>query len=169
MYDGRERKKMPLKIRCYLLTTTVWILLTSCATKDFFKVPELRLSQLPEIGTIIKKPPKSRTLIMTSSASTDPEYQMKINAINYSVALNAVGKVKYIATDDVSFSTPEGLKMGDSYSKVKEITQKNCVKESGWGYYIKLSSGWYAGFCEGKTCTSEPLTETSTIDWFFKR
>lgn len=160
---------MRLKIRLFLPLLVTLILVTSCATKEFFKVPELKLSQLPEIGAIIKNPPKSRTLTMTSSASTDPEYQMKINAINYSVALNAVGKVKYIATDDISFSTPEGLKIGDSYSKVKEITKKTFIEESGWGYYIKLPSGWCAGFCEGKTCTSEPLNETSTIDWFFKR
>ena len=39
---------------------------------------------------------------------------------------------------------------------------------SGWGYTVKLQSGWYAAFCNGKSCTDGELTDNSKIGWFFK-
>jgi hypothetical protein len=52
---------------------------------------------------------------------------------------------------------------------IKDIQNVDILKMAGWGYYIKLKSGWFAGFCIGKTCTDRGLKDDDKVAFIFKR
>ena len=52
---------------------------------------------------------------------------------------------------------------------IKDIQNVDILKMAGWGYYIKLKSGWFAGFCIGKTCTDRELKDDDKVTFIFKR
>ena len=86
-------------------------------------------------------------------------YQIKEGRVAYTVG-GKNGEIVYVQTIDKAF-TVGGLRVGDPLPKA--FADREIGYRLGWGYYVEIEAGWYAGFDH----TTRP-TEGSRIQWFFK-
>jgi hypothetical protein len=117
-------------------------------------------------------PRSAKTLdykIMISPSQVAPAYAVLDNGITFIVSVDYDGNLNYISTDDSQFKTLEGLKVGDTLGKAKNYQVDTLNKESGWCFWILLSSSWKAAFIQGSSATEGKLKPNSKIKWFFKR
>ena len=94
---------------------------------------------------------------------------IKIDSIAFDLAVNEASDTIYLATQDSTFRTPEGLGVGMRFGQIPNDLKAHVIKEAGWGYYVPLDSKWNLGFCEGSSCTDSDPTDSSGIKWVFKR
>ena len=98
--------------------------------------------QPPNIGSKFKRARKSAEpqLCMTRSAQLDPCVQRKFDGIKYTIAYSEeTHRVTYVYTDDETFRTTDGLKVGDSIPVSKETV----AGEPGWQSYAPATpDGW---------------------------
>ena len=118
--------------------------------------------RLPE-GT----PPTGEVLLISSAQFSDT-YEVDENGVNYVVTLDQKNKVNYISPLSRAFATIDGIHIGSTYEEVLSVTMESMHGEPGWGHYIRLPSGWMAGFCPSGSCSSYPELDDK-VDWLFKR
>lgn len=131
----------------------------------------IRLEKLPAIGDIL-----SESIRLTSnhgqsvtSSNISPAATILNNGVVFDITWDKDYKVNYIVTKDSKFLTKENIKVNMTLKDIKGLQKVDILKMPGWGYYIKLKSGWYAGFCVGKTCTDRELKDEDKITSIFKR
>lgn len=107
-------------------------------------------------------------MILVSSGQVSPCTTIKIGGCNFDLVSKDNDTI-YLTTNDKKFQTPEGYKVGVTFSELPQNIQNTLAKEPGWGYYYKLSSGWALGFCEGNSCTDNYPKSDSKVKWIFKR
>ena len=107
--------------------------------------------------------------IMISPSQVAPAYAVFDNGITFIVSVDHDGNLNYISTIDSHFKTSEQLKVGDTLRKAKIFQVGTLNKESGWCFWILLSSGWKAAFIQGPSATEGKLHPDSKIKWLFKR
>ena len=99
----------------------------------------------------------SKTLIPDGSLVSS--YTFMDNNIEFGIGVRN-GKIIFIGTNDNKFSV-NGLKIGDVLPD-KYVT-RDIRKIPGWGYYVEIGSGWYAGFD-----FHEKPDEKTPIHFFFQ-
>lgn len=105
--------------------------------------------------------------LLTEPAQTNLVRIAYLDSICMEVLLNEKNVIDFISTGDNNFKTREGLAIGDTFKKMSKcchVKEKNVIKLPGWGYYIKLTSGWNAVFD-----FSKPITPSSEILFFFQK
>ena len=107
--------------------------------------------------------------IMTSPSQVVPAYAVFDNGITFIVSVDHDSNLNYISTNDSHFKTSEQLKVGDTLWKAKNFQVDTLNKESGWCFWILLSSGRKAAFIQGSSATEGKLKSDSKIRWFFIR
>jgi hypothetical protein len=107
--------------------------------------------------------------ILVSAGTTKEGTEIKMYGSKFDLVVENNKDTVYLATSQKLFHTPEKHHVGMKFSELPKATQKKIQEESGWGYYIKLPSGWNLGFCEGASCTDSKPTDDSTVKWVFKR
>jgi len=107
-------------------------------------------------------------MTLVSSGQMSPYTTIKIDGCNFDLVTRDNDTV-YLATNEIKFLTPEGYKVGTKFSELPKDIRDELTKESGWGYYYKLPSGWTLGFCEGNSCTDNYPQNSSKVKWVFKR
>lgn len=121
--------------------------------------------RLPE-GT----PPTGEGLLIRSAQFSD-SYEVDENGVKYVVTLDRKNKVNFIFPISKSFTTIDGIRVGSTYEEVLSatlLTMESMHGEPGWGHYIRLPSGWMAGFCVGGSCSGYPNLQDK-VDLLFKR
>lgn len=103
------------------------------------------------------------------AASLGDVFHIERNGIFYLVAIDRSGLISYIETRDGSFRTPEGFSVGTSLGELPWDCASKVRKESGWGFFVPLASGWNAVFTQGDSMTEGTLSSEAPIEWFFKR
>jgi hypothetical protein len=106
--------------------------------------------------------------ILISSGQFSPYTSVKIDGFDFDLVTEGKDTV-YLATTDKNFQTPDGYKVGTKFSDLPRRFQEVLTKEPGWAYYLKLTSGWTLGFCEGGSCTDHYPIADSKVKWIFKR
>ncbi len=106
--------------------------------------------------------------ILVSSGSIQPVNKIYLNNIKFDLVLKGTDTI-YLTTNDKNFITPEGFSVGAKFSELPDSLKANVIQERGWGYYVKLSSKWALGFCEGSSCTDSYPKSSSKAKWIFKR
>ncbi|KJD32474.1 hypothetical protein PK35_09690 [Tamlana nanhaiensis] len=107
--------------------------------------------------------------VMTSASSIEASKCVTINGIKFKFVEKESTGVSFVSTKDKKFRTPEGYYVG---TKRLDILQNDIVQiqtERGYGHFIALKSGWKLGFCEGGSCTSSDLKDTSEVKWIMVR
>lgn len=125
----------------------LFILCLSCTPK-----PDLTLH------SVYKESKISNENILLPSGAFVHSYDITDNGIEYAIGVKE-DRIVFICTKDERFSI-DGLRIND-------LLPDSCHKEwryrPGWGYYIGLCDGWYAGH----DYQAKP-NEQSRIQWFFK-
>ena len=80
--------------------------------------------------------------------------------IDFKLGLNKENKIIFISTSDLNFEA-NGFKIESKIGE--EINKKQIEHIQGWGKFMLLESGWYAGFEDRDT-----INKNSKIKWFFK-
>jgi hypothetical protein len=134
-------------------------------------VDTIRLEKLPSIGDMLNESIRltSKHGQSVSSSTISPAATILNNGIIFDIAWDKDSRVNYIVTMDSKFSTKENVRINMTLKDIKEIQKTDVLKMPGWGYYIQLKSGWFAGFCIGKTCTDRELKENDKVTFIFKR
>lgn len=101
----------------------------------------------------------NNTFIFIPNGALINSFLIVENNIEYTVGvLNNI--IIYIGTTDKNF-TISNLKINDLLPE--SYFNREWGYSTGWGYYIEIESGWYAGF----DFQTKP-DEESRIQWFFK-
>ena len=110
----------------------------------------------------------SPLLVFTHSGSAHPGKQIKLNGFKFTVAFKNTDDTIYWSTIDTNFRTPENHKIGMEWNQLSQELKDKLSSTLGWGYSIKLKSGWYLGFCEGSYCTDSLPKNDSKVKRIFK-
>lgn len=139
------------------------LLLNACSTeapKTVEKIPDEDLTKTKD-GVIVKQ-----TLV--SAGKFSPSTSVKFEGHNFDLVIEKNDSI-YMATSDSLFLTHDKYHVGMTWAEIPNTLRKKLQKETGWGYYIELPSGWSLGFCEGASCTDMEPTDSSKVKWIFKR
>ena len=132
----------------------------------------IRLEELPSIGDhldeSIRLTSNNRNILINSS-QISPSTTVYVKGIVFKIAWDRDSKINFISTTDSTFYTNENIRINMPLKEIENIQNVEITKMPGWGYYISLESGWFAGFCVDKTCTGRELTNEVVVSYFFKR
>ncbi|RZK13837.1 MAG: hypothetical protein EOO43_17275 [Flavobacterium sp.] len=107
--------------------------------------------------------------LRTFGAQTGYEInEFKKNDIVFKCSVNKQLDTVKVWTIDPKFNTAEGYTIGTKFGSISPLLSRQVYKLAGYGYFIRLYSGWILAFCEGKSCTEELLTENSEVRWIEK-
>ncbi len=132
---------------------------------------DMLLRSLPEIGDTLITNSKSRYHTMTNSANFSPAYDVTVDGIEYTIAVDEYENssiVRFIWTRDKLFCTREGFRVGDTYD-IFSGKEYSLLVEPGWGNWVELLDDWRAFWGIGPSMTSGPVERDSEINGFFKR
>jgi hypothetical protein len=154
------------------ITIILSLLFLACENSPRGKINSVNISdtQHPETKVEFTATPalNQKSEILISSGQSSPFTTLQINGCNFDLVYDN-GDTIYLATTDMKFRTTEGYKIGTKFTDLPKIIQNKLTKEPGWGYFFKLNSGWFLGFCEGESCTDYYPTGNSRVKWIFKR
>jgi hypothetical protein len=122
----------------------------------------------PTLGSRIRFPDRSDDYLLVSPAQLSPAYRVRFQGVLYEVGVEG-DKVVYVSTADPRFQSPEGLRVGDSFQKVREHGGGKPGLLPGWGYRSALPSGWYAAFDFSEQHPYPDLSPEAHVRWFFQR
>jgi len=156
-----------------LFSLLILILLFGCNSSEKNKINITDNKKIESIDnfndSIVEIKEGTTKLLMINSATLEPSIEVLINGIDFSIVENETKEIIYWSTNDKEFSTPEGYSVGMNWSKIPQKLKNKTEKMNGWGYFIRLNSGWQLGFCEGSSCTETYPNNTSKVKWIFKR
>lgn len=98
-----------------------------------------------------------------------PSRIINYNGVDYNICLDVARNVIFIFTNDKKFLSPDGYRVGYTFSK---LTKSSVVKKAfipGYGVEILLPSEWKATFLDSPTLQNGDVSDTSTIKSFYKR
>lgn len=146
--------------------------------KVIIQIIALSLFGCSSMGTddlILGKPLPSNAKVISSGKvmvlrdASDGYFGKEINykGINYLITEDKNGLIDFIRTFDSSFVTPENTKVNMPYSKVKNMKSQEFYV-TGYGYEVKLKSGWSAVFMDSYILANGLITDTCKIKSFIK-
>ena len=91
--------------------------------------------------------------------------ELNVGGIRFNYALNSRQDTVKVWTTDAGFLTAERYKVGTKFKDIPKKLQARIVKVTGYGYALKLDSGWTLYFCEGESCTDEPISSNAEVKW----
>ncbi len=106
---------------------------------------------------------------LTSSGSFEDMYTISKGGYTFDVMVNEKGNITFFKTEDLNFTTPSGIKIGTSLKEINRESSHNIKNMMGWGYYILLSDGWFAGLENEKNIVvNQKLSLDSKVELLFK-
>lgn len=111
---------------------------------------------MPSIGDALKTP--EGAVALSFNGGTVHVYHFDVNGVEYFVDVKADSNVvTNISTRDSKFRTPEGIQIGDTWSKVKSSGGKVFFDENNI-CGLQLPSGWLCKFNDnaGEFCDDLP-------------
>ncbi|HET7228663.1 MAG TPA: hypothetical protein VFJ16_01540 [Longimicrobium sp.] len=124
------------------------------------------VSTLPTLGSVNRFP--AYEYLLVSPSQLLPSSRVRFQGVLYTVAVQG-DTVVHVSTADPGFSSPEGLRVGDSLQKVREHGGGEPGLMPGWGYTSALPSGWYAAFEAPERHPYPALSPDARVRWFFQR
>jgi hypothetical protein len=141
--------------------------------------PVIRMEHVPQLGDHLSHLAETCVRTMAASARTWPSYEAVAGGIPFTLGIDGDGIVRFAATKDKAFKSPDGLRVGDSAAAaIAAAPHESVMQESGWGSYILLPSGWYAFLDDSRMTSSgkpdlnlgtRPLGARAKITMFFMR
>ena len=136
--------------------------------------PMLRLERLPCLDDVLPGSPSICGLTMAGSGQMWPSYETVIDGVSFVIGFDGDHRVRFVATTDPAFAGVDALRIGDSPdAELRAAASESMVHEPGWGYYVRLRSGWNA-FIDDSTAGAEnlgtrPLGPDARVTMFFLR
>ncbi len=125
---------------------------------------------LPQIGQVLPNKIKEGSFkgyCIISPADMDKIYEIKVDSVEFEVAIDEKSRIKYIQTYNETFITDDGIKVGMTYEQVQKIS-KDIRTLIGWAYCIPLPSGWNAAFTVGSSMTEHFPDKDAQVKFLFR-
>jgi hypothetical protein len=106
--------------------------------------------------------------VMVGPGQTLPAYTIRHGKHDYIVCPDGENRMVYISPQSRRFATEEGVRIGDSFKKVRELADGAVQKHPGWAFVVSLPSGWNAAFTQGADMTDGELKEKTRVAFIFK-
>jgi hypothetical protein len=122
------------------------------------------LGALPAIGTVLQAP--KGAIALSFNGGTVHVYHFDVDGTKYFIDVKTNNNVvTNISTRDSKFSTPEGIRIGDTWSKVKASGGKVFFDENDI-CYLRLLSGWLCTFNTDDEGSCDNLAPESRVRQF---
>ena len=95
-------------------------------------------------------------------------YYVVVSGIHYDLVVDDRKGIKFIGTNDSSFTTDEGFRIGNSANAVGAGAKYPVRMWPGWGFFVHLPSGWNAAFVQGNGMTDGELLQETPVIFFQK-
>ncbi len=131
----------------------------------------IQLKAFPTIGDLLADSviqTSNNRMQLASSSQFSPSTTITHQGLFFDLAWDKEGRLTYLSTTDSSFMTEEKVKLNMTLNEIIKIQDVEILSMPGWGYYIKLESGWFAAFCVDSTCTGRELTVNDKVKWIYK-
>lgn len=155
-----------MKIR--LVLPMFVLALAACNNQD---INNLNTASVPP-AAYSNIPPLSRKdtvkLLLTPGGREDPYIETLHLGHEFKLVVNKNGDTIKLVTHDTTFVTPEGYRIGTSWNRIPLAEKSEVVRKVGYGYFLKLASGWTLGFCAGSECSNGELSNESKVVWIEK-
>jgi len=136
---------------------------TSCIHKQDNST-SLELKQEVPISAV-----KQETYYLSSASLAEEMYIYKEKNNTFSIMVDKKGLISFFKAINSTFITPCGIKVGSTLSEIKKISKKEPILMPGWGYFILLSNGWFAGLgIDNKMQTHGQLSSDTEVVFLFK-
>ena len=142
----------------------------SCATSPCVE-PELVLPAVPKLGEHLGPAKETCVLTMSASAQWWPSYGAVANGIKVTIGIDEEQTIRFLATRDAIFESPEHLRIGDTVAAALQAAPgQKVMRERGWGHHIQLPSGWFALLDDSKlNLGTADLGDDARVTMFFMR
>jgi hypothetical protein len=141
--------------------------------------PVINLQSVPGLGERLRNVGQSCTSTFAASAQTWPSYEAVVAGVKFTIGVDDENVVRFVATNDPMFTSPEGLHVRDAVAAAVAASPAESIRqERGWGYFIRLPSGWYAFIDDSRLDASgrvdlnlgtRPLRGDAHVAMFFQR
>jgi len=146
-----------------LIIFFILIFFTSCSLEQDTSTSLKLQSEIP-ISAI-----KESSTYATIASKAERMYTYRENNNTFSVMVDNKNLISFFKAINPTFITPCGIKVGSTLSEVKKISKKEPILMPGWGYFILLSSGWFAGLgIDNKIQTHGKLSSDAKVVFLFK-
>jgi len=78
----------------------------------------------------------------------DDMYKVTIDGVAFGLGVGGDGLISYVSTNDPSFITPEGARVGMTLQEMPPSVERRVQRSAGWIFYIRLPSGWRVAFLD---------------------
>jgi len=121
------------------------ITILALAISPLLVVQEGDDGSVPKIGDRVEIKERAK-MLMISSGQMSPSTEVRYGQIAYSIAVDGSDRVIFVSSSSPAFVTPEGLSIESTLEQVLLASGSEVMEERGWGHYVRLPSGWCAGF-----------------------
>lgn len=104
--------------------------------------------------------------MLTSPSSIEDFHDTIIDGARFSATMDT--PPHYLSTEDTSFRTPEGARVGMHLKEALELTADSVGFLYRWGYVLSFPSGWTAGFVV-RDFDRPSMQPDSSIAWLYMR
>lgn len=107
-------------------------------------------------------------LELVSPGQMQARWTWQFRGVEYVLGVDRGNIVQFIATSSDRVRTREGVHVGQAFAEVEGLRSINVSRWPGWGYVVKLPSGWNAAFFIGNTMTEFPPGPTDRVVKLFR-
>ena len=149
-------------------------------TKQGLKLPDLQerpatpITKEPKLGDALPKNiGRSAYKMRTSPGHESRAYDVVFEKVRYRICSDDHGRIIFVATQDPSFKTPEGARVGTDLKWILEVTQGRLEQapvpfdpeNPDATAFVQLQSGWKAGFDAGVSMQESPYAR---VHWLYR-
>ncbi len=114
-----------------------------------------------ELGQSLIVEDTGREKIFIPSGEVVVKVDTIINQVKYTLGIKN-NIVVFISSIDGDATGIQGVK-DRQLSQLKDLSNSSLQKINGWGYYLPIGNGWFAGFYDEKSIDNNKMP-----DWYFK-
>ena len=104
---------------------------------------------------------QANLIVLPAPSQMWPAYGWSHDGVEYQVAVDHDGLIKFISTHSSQLKMPSGAYVGMTLLDFRAAVDVNLERIQGWGWSAELPSGWSAVFYCGETMTAcEPRTSS---------
>lgn len=127
------------------------------------------INKIPELNSFVtdtNRTKENSKFITISVGSAKLFKSTTRNGILFDISWKKNKQIDYIYTRDSKFKTEEGVHVNMTLKELKTIQNKEIIMNEDSNFYMKLDSGWYAGFASNK---SDGLNEMDKVRVLLKK
>lgn len=95
-------------------------------------------------------------------------FEYSHDSIRYVYTMDADNRITYLTIHGTGYLTPDRIKAGTAYSEVIRVAVDSGKMIPGYGFSVKLKSGWNALFYSQEIVENNMIWDTSKVTGFFK-